>query len=184
MCLRIGSQPYKCRCFAFAGDSGYPLEPWLLTPVAGHPPDTTPEGRYNNAHASLRGVVERCIGLLKARFRCLQKYRALHHEPGRAALIVSACAALHNICVASNEPEPVDNSDYSSNDDSSDDDSDLELPQPLPMPPTVAATTRNKRRAIFARGKALRDSRVRLFAPARAQLLQFLRRVRHRLHRQ
>ncbi|XP_050022702.1 putative nuclease HARBI1 [Dermacentor andersoni] len=48
------------------GDSGYPLEPWLLTPVPGHPGIDTPEGRYNQAHASMRNVVERGIGVLKA----------------------------------------------------------------------------------------------------------------------
>ncbi|XP_070387647.1 putative nuclease HARBI1 [Dermacentor albipictus] len=59
------------------GDSGYPLEPWILTPVPGHPATDTPEGRYNRAHASMRNVVETCIGLLKSRFRCLQRYRTL-----------------------------------------------------------------------------------------------------------
>ncbi|KAH7950532.1 hypothetical protein HPB49_025508 [Dermacentor silvarum] len=81
------------------GDSGYPLEPWLLTPVPGHPPAHTAEGRYNTAHASMRSVVERCIRLLKSRFRCLQRYRALHYEPDRAANIVAACAVLHNLCL-------------------------------------------------------------------------------------
>ncbi|KAH7977772.1 hypothetical protein HPB49_003522 [Dermacentor silvarum] len=54
------------------GDSGYPLEPCLLTPVPGHPPAHIAQGRYNTAHTSMRSVVERCIGLLKSRFRCLQ----------------------------------------------------------------------------------------------------------------
>ncbi|XP_072141013.1 putative nuclease HARBI1 [Dermacentor andersoni] len=40
------------------GDSGYPLEPWLLTPVPGHPPVHTAEGQYNTAHAAMRSVVE------------------------------------------------------------------------------------------------------------------------------
>ncbi|XP_072145107.1 putative nuclease HARBI1 [Dermacentor andersoni] len=38
------------------GDSGYPLEPWLLTPVPGHPPVHTAEGQYNTAHAAMRSL--------------------------------------------------------------------------------------------------------------------------------
>ncbi|KAH7936517.1 hypothetical protein HPB49_000558 [Dermacentor silvarum] len=75
--------------------SGYPLDPWLLTPVPGHPPMQRAEGKYNTAHATLRSVVERCIGLLLSRFRCLQRYRTLIYEPERAANIVAACAVLH-----------------------------------------------------------------------------------------
>ncbi|KAH7980386.1 hypothetical protein HPB49_015464 [Dermacentor silvarum] len=74
------------------GDSGYPLDPWLLTPVPGHPPMQTAEGKYNTAHATLRSVVERCIGLLMSRFRCLQRYLTVLYEPERAANIVAACA--------------------------------------------------------------------------------------------
>ncbi|KAH7978151.1 hypothetical protein HPB49_004655 [Dermacentor silvarum] len=62
------------------GDSGYPLDPWLLTPVAGHPPMQTAEGKYNTAHATLRSVVERCIERLMSRFRCLQRF-FLGEEP-------------------------------------------------------------------------------------------------------
>ncbi|KAH7953404.1 hypothetical protein HPB49_007824 [Dermacentor silvarum] len=70
------------------GDSGSPLEPWLLTTVPGHPPAHIAEGRYNTPLASMRFVLERCIGLLKSHFRCHQRYRALHYEPDRAANIV------------------------------------------------------------------------------------------------
>ncbi|KAH7949904.1 hypothetical protein HPB49_016621 [Dermacentor silvarum] len=59
------------------GDSGYPLEPWLLTRVPEHPGTHTPEVHYNRAHASMRNVVERGIRVVKARFRCLQRYRTL-----------------------------------------------------------------------------------------------------------
>ncbi|KAH7977744.1 hypothetical protein HPB49_003362 [Dermacentor silvarum] len=79
----------------FIGDSGYALDSWLLTPVPGHPPMQTAEGKYNTAHATLRSIVERCIGLLMSRFRCLQPYRTLLYEPERAANIVAACAVLH-----------------------------------------------------------------------------------------
>ncbi|CAN7984350.1 unnamed protein product, partial [Ixodes hexagonus] len=107
------------------GDSGYPLEPWLMNPVPGRPAITTPAGRYNHAHACMRAVVERCIGLLKSRFRCLHKHRTLYHHPRIAGTIVVACAVLHNICICSGEPEPELPSD-SESDSSSDDEDDEE----------------------------------------------------------
>ncbi|KAH7941872.1 hypothetical protein HPB49_018206 [Dermacentor silvarum] len=81
--------------FSRRGDSGYPLDPWLLTPVPCHPPVQTAEEKYNTAHATIRSVVERCIGLLMSRFRSLQRYRTLLYEPERAANIVAACVVLH-----------------------------------------------------------------------------------------
>ncbi|KAM7303354.1 cytochrome P450 4c3 [Ixodes scapularis] len=52
------------------GDSGYPLEPWLLTPVAGNPAGA--EATFNRKHRSNRSILERCIGMLKNRLKCLQ----------------------------------------------------------------------------------------------------------------
>ncbi|KAK8767469.1 hypothetical protein V5799_005750 [Amblyomma americanum] len=97
------------------GDSGYPLEPWLLTPVSGHPGANTAEGPYKAAHASMRCVVERCIGVLKSRFRFLQRYRKLQYEPEQAVVIIAACAALHKICLeealAADEDDTTDDPD-------------------------------------------------------------------------
>ncbi|XP_037499809.1 putative nuclease HARBI1 [Rhipicephalus sanguineus] len=86
------------------GDSGYPLEPWLMIPVPGHPRAVSPEGLYNKEHTTMRNVVERCIEVLKSRFRCLQHYRPLLYRPYQAAAIVSACAALHNMALEAGEP--------------------------------------------------------------------------------
>ncbi|KAM7311282.1 hypothetical protein ISCGN_008189 [Ixodes scapularis] len=88
------------------GDSGYALEPWLITPVLGFHATSTACGRFNKAHSSIRSVVERCIGLLKSRFQCLQRHRTLYYHPTTATVIISACAVLHNICLSSREPEP------------------------------------------------------------------------------
>ncbi|XP_063226847.1 putative nuclease HARBI1 [Bacillus rossius redtenbacheri] len=85
------------------GDSGYPLEPWLLTPIL-HAPDGTPESRYTTGHCSARCAIERCNGLLKSRFRCLSKARQLNYAPHTAALIVNACVVLHNFCVRNKLP--------------------------------------------------------------------------------
>ncbi|XP_042149273.1 putative nuclease HARBI1 [Ixodes scapularis] len=87
------------------GDSGYPLEPWLLTPVAGNPAGA--EAAFNRKHRSTRSIVERCIGMLKNKFRCLQGYRALHYDPERACNIATACVVLHNVCIYCTIPEPV-----------------------------------------------------------------------------
>lgn len=107
------------------GDSGYPLEPWLMTPVPGRPAVFTPAGRYNAAHASMRSVVERCIGLLMSRFRCVQKHRVLYHHLRIAGPIVAACAVLHNICLSARESNPESSSDSESS-SSSDNDSQAE----------------------------------------------------------
>ncbi|XP_072142665.1 putative nuclease HARBI1 [Dermacentor andersoni] len=79
-------------------------------------------------HASMRSVVERCIGLLKSRFRCLQRYRALHYEPDRTANIVAACAVLHNLCLDEGDVLLDDVSDDSSS-SSSDDESGNPSPE-------------------------------------------------------
>jgi len=80
------------------GDSGYPLEPWLLTPFS-NPGDGSPESRFNVKFTSARSVVERAIGMLKGRWRCLCKQRMLHYKPTIASKIINACAVLHNICI-------------------------------------------------------------------------------------
>ncbi|XP_054084425.1 putative nuclease HARBI1 isoform X2 [Zeugodacus cucurbitae] len=77
------------------GDQGYPLEPWLLTPVA--EPVNAREVRYNKLHAKARNTIERAFGVLKSRFRCLSKHRILHYSPEKAAMIIYACTILHNI---------------------------------------------------------------------------------------
>nr|CAI5847199.1 unnamed protein product [Callosobruchus analis] len=94
------------------GDSGYPLQPWLMTPVLDARPNT-PEAMYNSLHTSTRNVVERGFGVWKARFRCLTKDRVLHYSHATSALIIYACAVLHNICRIFNvENEPDDDEDY------------------------------------------------------------------------
>ncbi|CAK1585318.1 unnamed protein product [Parnassius mnemosyne] len=82
-------------------DSGYPLRRYLMTPIVDAPPNT-PEGYYTDMHVRARNVIERTIGLMKARFRCLLVHRVLHYEPHMAASIVNACVILHNICNKAN----------------------------------------------------------------------------------
>lgn len=87
------------------GDSGYPQSKVLMTPY-NNPLPGTPEGRYNEAHIRARNIVERTIGLLKVRFRCILKERTSRYSPEYVTKIIKACAVLHNLCVRNNVPLP------------------------------------------------------------------------------
>ncbi|XP_067204232.1 putative nuclease HARBI1 [Linepithema humile] len=97
--------------FFLLGDSGYPLRPWLLTPVA-NAEENSAEERYNSRQMSCRALIERCNGLLKMRFRCLLKHRVLHYTPQIACKIINACAILHNICIKNDVPFPQYDDDW------------------------------------------------------------------------
>lgn len=80
------------------GDAGYPAEPWLITPFRAAQ-EGTEESAFNKRHSKGRMIVERTIGVLKNRFRCLLGARQLHYTPLKAARIVNVCSALHNFCI-------------------------------------------------------------------------------------
>lgn len=95
------------------GDSGYPLEPCVMTPIL-NAVEGSPESRYNYRHAVARSCVERCIGLLKMRFRCILQERTARYSPHFVGRLVNACAVLHNMCIIGGVPfenanENVDN---------------------------------------------------------------------------
>ncbi|XP_017478429.1 PREDICTED: putative nuclease HARBI1 [Rhagoletis zephyria] len=76
------------------GDAGYALEPF-------HQPYRKPKPRsiqhaFNKTHSSARNIVERTIGVLKTRFRCL--LGTLQYKPKKVVKIINVCVALHNIC--------------------------------------------------------------------------------------
>lgn len=79
------------------GDSGYPLEPWLLTPIG--TPSSANEERYNTVHVKARNPIERAYGVLKSRFRCLSKERVLRYTHRNAAFIIYTCAIFHNVLI-------------------------------------------------------------------------------------
>ncbi|KAJ8934791.1 hypothetical protein NQ314_013197 [Rhamnusium bicolor] len=64
--------------------------------------ENTPEGRYTKAHCRTRNTIERCIGVLKSRFKCLRKHRFFHYDLVAAANIIYSCGVLHNICIDAN----------------------------------------------------------------------------------
>lgn len=107
------------------GDSGYPLEPWLLTPYLN--PITPPEEIFNVKLRRTRNVVERCFGVLKSRFRFLDKTGgSLCYEPKKACKFIIAATVLHNICLQYSVPQPTEpiNNHNDDEDDNDDDDDD------------------------------------------------------------
>jgi len=64
---------------------------------------------YNSAHARTRNVVERCFGVLKSRFRCLDHSGGtLLYTPERACCIVTAVCVLHNFAISRNIQTTLD----------------------------------------------------------------------------
>ncbi|XP_039969607.1 putative nuclease HARBI1 [Bactrocera tryoni] len=81
----------------YLGDSGYPLSPYLLTPFR-HAESGTRESIFNKNHAKAKNVVERTIGVLKCRFRCLLSDRKMRYDPAKVTSVINVCCALHSIC--------------------------------------------------------------------------------------
>lgn len=109
------------------GDSGYPLEPWLLTPYLS--PSSPAEEVFNQKHVKCRNIIERCFGVLKSRFRAIdQSGGILCYTPDKVCKIVIACAILHNICIKHRLKEPTNIfNDPESDSDSDSDDDDLQI---------------------------------------------------------
>lgn len=80
------------------GDAGYPLEPWLVTPLA-HYPRHTRQYHYNEKLCKARSIVERFFGILKGTWRCLSYQRTLMYTPEISGQIVNSYAVLHNMRV-------------------------------------------------------------------------------------
>ena len=76
------------------GDSGYPLLPWLMTPIEQGGLNQNGMRRYLRRHKSTRRLVECAFGQIKAKFPCLNYFRL---KPEVASKIVLACFILHNI---------------------------------------------------------------------------------------
>lgn len=64
------------------------------------------EDLYTKRQIQSRNCIERCFGLLKARWRCLLRHRTLHYHPKVASKIVLACCVLHNITINAQIPLP------------------------------------------------------------------------------
>ena len=82
------------------GDSAYPLSPWLMKPYPEGTRDPQ-EITFNKELSSARVQVECAFGMLKNRWRILQKRFDSDIEFAIKATI--ACAVLHNICIRNND---------------------------------------------------------------------------------
>lgn len=93
--------------FWLLGDSGYPLQPWLITPVEN--PGNLNEIKFNEQHVYVRGIIERTIGIWKQRFRCVLGERKLHYQPTMCRKIILATAILHNYLIENNyvDDDPI-----------------------------------------------------------------------------
>ena len=114
------------------GDAAYPNKPWLLAPLRNTRNEA--EERFNVAHGKTRRIIERTFGLLKARFRCLDRTGGdLLYSPQKVSRIVVACVMLHNLAVTRKVPIPEDEVPYRglrnvadhSDDEEADDETDL-----------------------------------------------------------
>lgn len=152
--------------------------PWRITPVLGLHLSHTAVWRFNYAHASMKSVVEHYIGLLKNRFRCLQRYRTLHYQPAAATQIIAACAVLHNICVEAKELDFESSSDDTSGESS--DESDDTVQQRCPAGSVGSGSVQE---SLLEKGKPLRASCIKQFEmPQQNWQVQRLRRLRCQLH--
>lgn len=57
---------------------------------------TPAERNYNQIILSVRHLIERTIGVLKMRFRCILGERQLRYSQTKVSKIICACATLHN----------------------------------------------------------------------------------------
>ncbi|XP_065290566.1 putative nuclease HARBI1 [Dermacentor albipictus] len=76
------------------GDMGYACRPYLMTPIKNPGSTDSPEYRYNKSQIRTRNTVERAFGIWKRRFPCLDM--KLQIETKTSAIVITACAALHN----------------------------------------------------------------------------------------
>ncbi|KAE8736882.1 hypothetical protein FOCC_FOCC017662 [Frankliniella occidentalis] len=84
------------------------MAPWLHISLPYAAPGTL-EYDSTTLHVQARNCVERCIGVLKARWRCLCIDRALTYRPIFAGCITVACCVLHNYCIRRGvvNPRPI-----------------------------------------------------------------------------
>uniref|UniRef100_A0A8C4Q618 DDE Tnp4 domain-containing protein n=1 Tax=Eptatretus burgeri TaxID=7764 RepID=A0A8C4Q618_EPTBU len=88
------------------GDSAYTLEHFLMTPYKDNGSLSDTQKMYNFMHSSVRCCVERCIGLLKGKFRRLKNYECRGDELMCKTII--GCATLHNFILKREEVDEAD----------------------------------------------------------------------------
>ncbi|XP_054746455.1 putative nuclease HARBI1 [Anastrepha obliqua] len=111
--LEEGFQDNRQDNSCLLGDSGYPFEPWCITPYR-NAFDGSSEAIFNDIHSKARCIIERSIGILKGRWRILGYGKRARYYPTKVARFANVCAALHNVCIKFkiNNPQNYD-SDHS-----------------------------------------------------------------------
>lgn len=66
-------------------------------------PATDMQRHFNKMHAKTRSKVERCIGVLKNRFRCLLGENQLLYKHEKCSYIIVSCVVLHNYLISHGE---------------------------------------------------------------------------------
>ena len=119
---------YVCK---YLLDSGYPLEPWLMTPYREE--RVVQHRNFNRVHCSARNITKQCFGVLKSRFRCLHETGGiLQQSPVKACKIVTDCAAFHNFCLKCNDVHEYEDDETDAGDIPPDDlNSDIDTPPNL-----------------------------------------------------
>jgi len=89
----------------YLGDTGYALRPYMITPyknseIMKEPQQHVKDARtfFNRHFSAVRIIIERCFGVLKARFRCLLHGMWFRDERMYTRIFL-ACCILHNLCL-------------------------------------------------------------------------------------
>ena len=90
---------------------------------------TDGEKKYNIVHKKTRHMVERCIGVLKSRFRCICRQRVLMYSPQVAGRIINSCTILHDIMLLEGHPLPSNEDIEEQLDLNEQDENTYELPE-------------------------------------------------------
>ena len=83
------------------GDSFFPRFSWLIKCCIENTRDTQ-QRYFNKMLCSVRVVSENTYGMLKRRWHFL--YKKTETQPENLRYIIMACIALHNLCIAENDP--------------------------------------------------------------------------------
>ncbi|XP_048756388.2 putative nuclease HARBI1 [Ostrea edulis] len=89
------------------GDNGYPLRPYLITPLLTC--RNREERRFNFALCNARVKIENVFGIWKRRFPCLRQQLRL--KLSTSLLVITACSVLYNIARKAAVPVPETNDD-------------------------------------------------------------------------
>lgn len=90
--LENGNLPEE---YHLLGDSAYTLQPYMLVPYRDNGHLLPWQAHFNHIHSTSRVVIERAFGLLKSKFRRLQKLEMIDVE--RIPLVISGACVMHNI---------------------------------------------------------------------------------------